>query len=295
MRIHLDTHDLIDLIERGRAATTPDNFQALLLQGHHTLVLSFPLICEIAEPLWDPNSTTSVTRTLRRLEAFPHEWMDTGHLPDLEVQAAMESYRAGQPYASVDAYVRNFLETLENPPREALLMINYTLPEIVFDLWRSGNFDPRAQKQRHVASYRELLKQERQLLQRLGNRLEARRALFIQRLVELMQRVRLNGPGYTEDVERLRQIGEMAYQNPSWCPSRRLVFETFHSLVEDLGDQLEDGDLGDFFNVQTLPYVDLFTTDKRIAAHIDRVDRRLGLTYASRVRRNVLDLIDDIS
>jgi hypothetical protein len=294
MRIHLDTRDIINLIERGIGGVTPDDLEALLLQGHHTLVLSFPLICEIAEPLWDPNSTTSLTRTMRRVEEFPHEWIDTGHLPELEARTAMEVYGTGQPYIAPNPYVGSFLETLEDPPAEVFGWINYTLPEIVFDLWRSGTFDPREQKRRHVRFYRELFRQERELLQGLGNRLAARRAAFIRKFTDRMRRVTSSAPVREEDRQPLQLIAETVYQNPAWCPSVRLAFEAFHSLVEDVGDQLEDGDLGDFFNLQALPYVDLFTTDKRIATHINRVDRRLGLNYSSRVRPNVLEIVRDM-
>lgn len=294
MRIHLDTRDVINLIERGIEGVAADDLEALLLQGHHALVLSFPLICEIAEPIWDPNSTTPVTRTLRRLDQFPHAWVDTGHLPDLEVRAAMEACRTGQPYVGIDPYVGNFLETFENPPAEVLGWINYTLPEIVFDLWRSGSFNPREQKRRHIAFYRELFRQERELLQGLGNRPAARKALFIRKIADRMRWVTSSAPVQEQDPQRLQRIAETVYQNPAWCPSTRLSFEAFHSLVEDVGDQLEDGDLGDFFNLQALPYADLFTTDRRIATHINRVDRRLGLNYSSKIRRNVLEIVRDM-
>lgn len=292
MRLHLDTRDLIDLLERNQAEVSADEFRTVLIQRDHTLALSFPLICEITEPLWNPASTTSVTRTLRLLEGLPHEWIDIGHLPDMEVQAAIDASANAQPYQGVNPYVRNYIETLFNPPQEARLMINYELSKIIFDLWQSGSFDPRAQKQQHVATYRELFSRERQLLQTLGNKLAARKELFIQKVIARM--TRLNPPGIAVDPASRRQVAEMIYQNLAWCPSTRLAFEAFHSLVDDCGDQLEDGDLGDFFNLQALPYVDLFTADRRFTTHIARVDRRLGLDYSSKVRRNVAEVVPEL-
>lgn len=66
----------------------------------------------------------------------------------------------------------------------------------------------------------------------------------------------------------------------------------FHSIVDDFGDNLNDGDLGDLAHIQVLPYVDYFTTDRRMASHLERVSRNLGVAYHEKIRRNITELVD---
>ena len=109
MRIYLDTRDLINLLEKKEPIVRLEDFSAALLRGNHTLVLSFPLVCEIAEPLWDPTSTTLVTKTLTALEQIPHEWIDIGHMPELEMQRAIESLTTGRNYSPANPFVGSFI------------------------------------------------------------------------------------------------------------------------------------------------------------------------------------------
>ena len=295
MRIYMDTANYIDLLERGQAGTTPQQFRTFLLEKKHTLVFSFPLICELITPLWDPTSDTVVTRTLNRLEEFPHEWIDLVRLWNLEVQVGLRCFRGKISYRGVDPYVGSFASISIDPPAGVKLALHYPLAEAGFDLWKSGTFDPRAQNARHVRAYRERMKRQRKLMASFGDKRQARRNLLIERIVQRIRTQRLYEAPDEGNSQLFQRAAEHIYENPEWCPSFRLDFEVFHSLVDDVGDKLEDGDLGDLAHIYALPYVDYFSTDRRIAAHTERASRTLGINYHEKIRRTVAQLVETVT
>lgn len=295
MRIYLDSKDYINLLERNQAGISVEDFREFVVGNGHTLVFSFPLICEVVAPMWEPTSLTVVSRTLNRMEAFPHEWIDILRLPNLEVRHTLASYRSQQPCdpAAIAPYVRNFVATIIGAPAVLQSYINYPLAEAVLDLRRSGSFDPRGQNERHVAGYRNVMARDREFVAGLERKTQARKELFIRRIIERIDREHLYEPSDEGNAALFNAVGEYIYHEPNRCPSSRLVFEVFHSLVDDLGDKLGDGDLGDLSQLFALPYVDRFTTDRRIAAHVERISRVLGTGYYDKIRPNVKDLMKE--
>lgn len=241
--------------------------------------------------MWSPDSVTTITRTLNRLEEFPHEWIDVVHLLNNEVRSALACYRNNVEYNTVDPYVDNFPATIINAPPLIRLFMRYPLAEIMFDLWRAGTFDPRQQYVGHAQTYRSLIARERELLLTIRNRDQARRALFVERIVQRIEREHLYPREEQGNITLFRAAAEHVHDHPTWCPSLRLGFELFHSLVEDYGDALRDSDIGDISHAYALPYVDWLTTDRRIYAHVERVSRNIGIEYNQRIRRNLRELL----
>jgi hypothetical protein len=95
LRLYLDTADLINLLERGLAGISLDEFRSFLLKGGYAIVLSFQTICELMAPLWEPGSTTVVTKTMNKLEDLPHEWIDLVRLPNIELAEALRAVKEG--------------------------------------------------------------------------------------------------------------------------------------------------------------------------------------------------------
>lgn len=294
MKIYLDTANFIDLLERGRAGIDPEQFRQLIASRNHTLVLSFPLIMELIQPMWEPNSQTVVTRTLNQIENFPHEWIDLVHLPNLEVKTALACFRQGNNYPLLKPYVDTFALTVVDPPKLVKVMMHYPLAEAAFDLRNSGAFNPDEKRKVYFATYKDLMARERELLATLKDKHSARKALFIEKVEQRIIRERLFEAGHKGNSELFRKAAEHIHSRPDWCPSLRFQFEVFHSVAEDVGDQLDEGDIWDFAHVQALPYVDFLITDKRIATHVERVSRRLGIAYQEKIRRNIVKLIDSL-
>ena len=295
MRIYLDSKDYINLLERDGAGISAGDFHRFVAENGHTLVFSFPLICELMAPMWDSASQTVVSRTLNRMEEFPHEWIDILRIPNLEVRDTLAAYRSQQPPrpGGIAPYVRNFVATVIRAPEVLQLYINYPLAEAVLDLRTSPSFDPRGQNTRHVAGYRDLMARDRELVAKLPNKSQARRELFIRRIVERIEREQLYEQSDKGNAALFNSAGAYIYQDPNRCPSARLAFETFHSLVDDFGDKLGDGDLGDLSQLHALPYVDRFTSDRRIAAHVGKVSKALGTPHHDKIRPNVKDLMKE--
>jgi len=77
------------------------------------------------------------------------------------------------------------------------------------------------------------------------------------------------------------------------CAASKLVFSSFHSLIGNLGDKLQDSDLGDLSHVHAIPYVDYFTFDRRIAAYTTMASKSLGMKQHEKLFPNIKSLIAD--
>jgi hypothetical protein len=70
-----------------------------------------------------------------------------------------------------------------------------------------------------------------------------------------------------------------------------LAGEIFHSLMDNLGDKLQDSDLDDLTHVNAVPYVDYFTSDRRIATHIKAASVSLGMKHHEKLFPNIKSLL----
>lgn len=291
MRVYPDTSDLINLLERDTAGISFDDFRSILERRGHTIVLSFQTICELIAPLWEPRSSSVITRTMNRLEELRHEWIDLVRLPNLEVREALRSTKTGTPYVPPSPYVANYLATVINAPDLLKVALHYPLSEIAFDLWRSGAFDPRAQRARHVAAYRKLIEEDRKLVSGMSEKTKARRGLFARRTVEKVKQFKLHDPEDQKNDALFEACAKRILQEAELCPASKLVFSTFHSLIDNLGDKLQDSDLGDLTHVHAVPYVDYFSTDRRIGAYITMASKSLAMKYHEKLFPNIKSLI----
>jgi hypothetical protein len=291
VRIYLDTSDLIDLLERDNAGVTVAEFREFLVSKNSSIVLSNQSINELIAPLWEPGGRTVVSRVLNSLEEMPHEWIDITRLPNREVQAALVATKAGTDYIPPDPFVKNYVATIINAPSLLNLYLNYPLSEIAFDLWRTGTFDPRAQKARHVGNYRKLIRTDRAVVTSMNDRHAARQKLLSDRIIERIRTFRLYNREDASNDALFENTSAQIIARPDWAPALKLVFATFHSLVDDVGDKLQDGDLGDLSHAFAVPYVDRFTSDRRISSHIRRACQTMNVECDGTLVRNIEELI----
>ena len=88
--------------------------------------------------------------------------------------------------------------------------------------------------------------------------------------MERLQREHPTRPGEQRPAKLFQAVAEHVIQNNDWCPSLKLVFAAFHSLVNDVGDQPQEGDLADLSHAYAAPYVDYYLTDRRLATRLER-------------------------
>ena len=92
MNILLDTHDLINLTERGQPITA-DEFREYLRNGNHQAVLTFNNIRELAGPLAvGDRDFLRIRRYLQSLEAMPHTYLGEVKVVGIEIQSAVEAF-----------------------------------------------------------------------------------------------------------------------------------------------------------------------------------------------------------
>lgn len=288
MRIFIDTGLLVDAFERN-----PERGRALrcaLEHGAHELVLSLLLVFELAGPLWELNAAAVATRTLNDIEQLPHVWFDSARLHSLEVANGFAAFQNGVAYQPVNPYVPTFLDTFVNPPPLVRGFIGYGLAQAVFDIRHGGGFNYAAQRQRHAQMYRPLIAEERRIRRQMSNRVRARRELLRRKIAERIVRERVCG----DNQGLAEEAAEHIVGDCHACPGLKLSFAMFHAVVDNLGDDLQDGDLADLVHAWAMPYVDRFTTDRRMADYVARADRVLGTNYRARVTRAVPDVIEAV-
>lgn len=291
MKLYLDTFDLINLLERGTAGITPEEFKSFLIKSGHTIVLSFQTICELIAPLWDPDSKSVITKTMNRLDELPHEWIDLTRLPNMEVKEALRATKSSTPYVRISPYVGNYVATILNAPELLKVVIHYPLAEIAFDLWRSGSFDPRKQRERHVATYRQLVEDDRKLISTMTGKAKAREELFVLRTISRIKAFGLHDPGDKGNDALFEKCARQIMGETEWCPGSKMAFSAFHSLIDNVGDKLQDSDLGDLTHVYAVPYVDFFTCDRRISSHIVNASKIYGMNHHEKVFPNIKALL----
>jgi hypothetical protein len=68
-------------------------------------------------------------------------------------------------------------------------------------------------------------------------------------------------------------LADWIYDSAARCPGLRLRYEVFHQIRRNMGDASDASDFADLAHGLCLPYVDLATLDRRMAAYVRQASR----------------------
>jgi len=282
MRIYLDTKDIIHIIENS-IPCTKEEFEKILRDSNHELVLSFVTIMEVSEPLLHKNASTNVSWLLNQIEKLPHAFIHSSQITRLELEEAFHAFSSEAEYKQIQPPFADRFDTIVdlNGSPATKQYLNYPLSEIVWDLYNFGalgGFDKYAEK------LRETFEADRALNPRPS--LKANFAVTIER----------HSKNYNLQIPQkgLKAFANWIYSNPMRCPSIRLGYELWHKMVKNITDIPTDSDLEDFHNIDCLPYIEAMTVDRRMNGYVSQVAKSLRSNYGNKVFKNTTELLESI-
>lgn len=280
MHVYLDSRDLINLVERRYPEETA-KFEEKLREGRSDLIFSMHNIMECCAPLVSAGSTSSVMRTLNRLERMPHLYIAETRIEALELREATSAFMEHREYTPIALpVVPRFdyvVSAFEEPATKDY--IKYDLAEIIFELW---NIDKNL-----FAGYPRHAKQLRGILESDRKRDDYKRHdLNFQNTI--VKKLRLHSIRFPE--EKATELSGWIYEIPNRCPALRLGYEVFHKLLRNLTDSGENSDIPDFAHISCVPYVDAITLDNRMRGYVAQVDQSIGTNYSQKAYRNVEEI-----
>lgn len=278
MLIYLDTKDLINILEKSLPCSS-DQFESILQQGKHRLVLSVITIMELSEPLLHNRTKTNVMGLLNRLEKFPHAFIHLSSIPRLELGEAIRAFSRGEECDGIFPFVNRFDQTVDlNATPSTGIYLDYPLAETVWDLYSFdalGGLDKYAKKLKRAFALDRALSPQPSLKKHFARTLE--RNLSLHKL--------------TYPSSATAPLANWIYSNPLRCPSERLGYEIWHKMVRNVTDEPDDSDLEDFLHIGCLPYVDVMTVDRRMHGYISQVSTSIGVDYESKSFRRLEEIL----
>ena len=197
--------------------------------------------------------------------------------------SAIAAYASGREYAPIDPYVERLDAAIQTSgPAPTATYLNHGLAETVFTIWQKAP---------------DVFRWPTEWVQRLQSLMAADRALstpprldrhFREKLRRDLRLYSIPEPPSVDDV------ADWIYGSPTHCPGVRLVYETYHHLRRNLGDNPSASDFGDFAHVQCVPYVDLITLDRRMADYVRRSSRGWSDDPSCKIRHNLGALVDEL-
>ena len=280
MKVYLDSKDIIQILERSDPFSK-EEFEAILSNGNHELVLSFITVMEISQPLLYENASSNVCMLLNQIEELPHTFIHSSPIFRLELEEAFRAFSNESEYNNISPPFSNRFDTVVdihgNPATK--LYLRYSLAEIVWDL-HSGNAlkDPDV----HAENLRKFFEADRALDPKPS--LEESFTITLERHTK---RYNLEIP-----KELIKDMFSWIYNDPNRCPSIRLAFELWHKMTKNTTDTPKDSDLNDMNNISHLPYVDTMTVDKRMYEYISQVIASLQVDYGEKVFKKVQEMTE---
>jgi hypothetical protein len=280
MHLYLDAKDLINVLERSEPVT-PDQLAQLLVRGSSKLAISFASIAEIAAPLLHRGARTNVMAILGELEKLPLVFIADARIKLMELEEAVVAFRSGREYLPIDPYVVRFDHTIpvwgDVPTGPS---ISYSIAETVWDLW---SHEPKLLDgyAAHRNRYKESIANDRR-----ATNPPSLRSHFPVVVETDLAFYRIDSTGVDA-----RALGSWIYESPDRCPGKRLEFEAWHRLRANKADQLLPSDITDFNHLYNLPYVDVFTADRRMRAYLDQVRKSVPLAPAVRVLPSATEVL----
>jgi len=293
MRILADTRDLINLTER-RQPISADAFRQYLTNGNHQTILTFNNVRELAGPLAiGDGDFLRIRHYLQSLEAMPHTYLAEVRVVGIEIQAAVEAFKAGTEYKDLSPYVSRWDGTLmtqtRNLAEDFKQLVGLRLDNIVHDVFR---YQPQAFAPLHEAlpNLVTLLRQDRELLR--DGKVPAREH-FLRSIKKHAAYHKVTLP-----VGKEEEFARWVYSNPRRCPGLRLNHEVYRRLMRNYADVPEVGDFVDLNLIFAVPYVDAATLDNRMREYCSQAARsltRLGLAvdYSDRLYRDLASVMQE--
>lgn len=278
MRIYLDTKDLINIIEKSEPISS-DDLKESFIEKDNKLIISNTLILEVSEPLHLKSKKTNVMNLLNKLEEIPHEFINTMNIHCRELKEAFRAFNNNKKYKDVDPFTSRYTEALElsrNFPLEKYII--YSLGEVIWIFYNEGvlgGYDE------HIESWKNVISIERNLINR-QNRKENFVGVIVKHLSQCKVQIR---------KQYIKPFGEWIYKESYRCPSIRLINEVFFKMAKNIADIPEGSDLEDFVHIQSLPYVDFMTVDRRFHGYICQAANSLGINYKSKLIRSIDEIL----
>lgn len=276
MKIHLDTRDLINIVEKSKPCSASDLKNKLINKGHKLAISLFNAF-EISAPLLQMEAKTNVMRSLNCIESMPICFIAEAKIERLELSEALDAFTQGREYRQISPFVSRFDETItiDGPPATQLCL-NLSMAEAVFMLWAE---DPSLfnRSLNYEEPFKRLFASERSL-----PKAPKLRANFIKMIERSSRRLSLEIPS-----QDLKPLAEWIYDVPTRCPTLRLGYEVFHNIVKNIGDIPKQGDILDLAHVDCIPYVDLITLDRRMCAYVKQTCYSIGLDFGNKIYNNV--------
>jgi len=279
--IYLDSRDLITLIEK-RPPEDATEFEKKLRQSNSRLVFSMTNTMECCAPLFHGNESSSVMKTLNRLEEMPHVYIVEARIGQLELQEAANAFLESREYMPIaPPLVPRFdyaISAFEEPKTK--IFLHYSLAHIIYELWSKN---------------KSLFSVDQIQAERLRSLLESNRTRSDYRKIRsnfkvtILNNLRLYNINFPE--EKTQDLAKWIYSSPIRCPSQRLGYEVFHKLQRNLNDKGEHSDIPDFSHISCIPYVDAITLDNRMRGYLAQVDQNIGFKYTNKIRHNIHGIV----
>ncbi len=279
--VYLDSKDVID-VERG--GIEAELLPSLFGRAGAALVLSPTLIDECIEPLRHREGG-SVTRVMNVLEATPHRWLRTVDLEELELSRAAEAFRVGRAPIRPVPFCNSYLDTgfVDEPTRNF-----YRTKPLAAIIWDQAYGERNTVTVASLAErFPDIVKADRELIA-TWKPAEYR--------TRLRQKFEQKTRSILGEARSGREFLDALWDQPDWCPSARLSFESYHTFVRDKGTYPTVSDVNDFTRLMALPYVDVFTADGAMRDLLRRLEEKpelSGMEHWSRVRvlKNIHEVI----
>ena len=284
--ILLDASSLIDL-EHGH----PISFSALgeALRDHHAqLVLTRTNVLEFSASASRTGDFPSVRRMLRQIEQLPVTYLREGGITYSELKEGVNAFNEHREFRRRDPYVKRWDETLVvEGPSPAEILVNQRLDELVFMLWKQGALS--VTERRWGKLLQEQFKEDRKLPAQTR---KAIRKNFPMALKRHLSQFSIRFP-----EEKIQELAEWIYDDPSRCPGHRLAYDVRQELMNDLTKTVTANDISDLAHAEAAPYVDAITMDRRTADLCRRVSKRLSkghpeIRYEKRIFTSLRELLD---
>lgn len=277
MKICLDTHSLINIIEKSPPLSA-DDFENELKTNGHELILSLTNILEISAPLFDNRvrDANVIWQSLISIEKMPVKFIESARLIELELKEALKAFTQKREYQQFSPFVDRFVKTLLSPPPICKKFLKYSLAETIFDLLMNDPEDFNKKSHQQSKQLQDVVESSRKLMDNQFN--PNLRDNFVHTIRRNLSLVKLPVPS-----QGLEAFAKWIYKIPTRCPSIRLGYEVFHYYLRNKSDASKQGDMGDLSHLRSIPYVDLITLDRRMSHYAGRVCDGLGL-YKNRIK-----------
>lgn len=284
--ILLDANSLIDLEHEH-----PISFPALgeVLREHHArLVLTRTNVLEFSASAARTGDFPSVREMLMEMERLPVTYLREGGITYSEFKEGVNAFTEHREFRPLNPYVKRWDETLVvEGPSPAKILVNQRLDELVFMLWKQGALS--LTERRWGKLLEQQFKEDRKLP------VQTRKAIRKNFPVALRRHLSQFSIHFPE--EKVRELAEWIYDDPTRCPGHRLAYDVRQELMNDLTKTVTANDISDIAHVEAVPYVDAVTMDRRTADLCRRVSKRLSrdhpdIKYEERIFSSLKDLLD---